>query len=599
MKKYFTNIFLSFILTLILAACSEKILDKTPLDSYSDPLIWSDPDLASRYLNAIMDQIPNGWERRGHHYGTGPFAREHTYLKGGSLLEYDRGVISPDALGLDRGHLNWNKYVYIQRINYFIANIDKMADQDRAKILKGEAIFLRALFYSELCRSFGGVPLFSEPNQLGDNFSDVGRATFRETVDFIAKDCDDASQLLNLKSQSVMGRPTIEAALSLKSRILLFAASDLTADGKAANEYVGYMNPDRTALWTAARNAAKAVIDLQTCQLADFGAPDQEAVAKNYFEFFKAYTLANPEVIWGRMYRPDAGFTLWTNRWCGPNGLNCWGNNAPYANMADEFEMEDGSKFFDHFTFNANKEYVNISSVFTNENIYHNREPRFYGSILYDSAVWQKRPPDMIEIDPLGIYDRRTRIVRENGVEVSKRYGLDTREGPVSPQNAPYTGYLIKKMMDDQVEGVTDQNQNIIIWIRYAEILLNYAEALIELNDFPTAATYINMVRNRAGLPNFTDDIKTALRHERKIELCFESIRWYDERRWKTLEANFEEPLYSVDITEVRENGIIATTWKQSYAAPARTFHEKLYWIPIERDEIQRAPKLVQNPLYD
>jgi len=599
MKRNIRNIYLTAILILLLPSCSDNILDKTPLDSYSDPLIWADANLASRYLNAIYDQLPNGNERRGNHYGTGPFTLEHTYLKGGSLTEYDRAQVSPDATGTDRGHVNWPRFTYIQRLNYFIANIDKMPDQESAKILKGEAIFLRAVFYWELCRVYGGVPLFDKPNQLGDDFSEVGRNTFKETVDFIAKDCDDAAQLLNLKRNSIMGRPTKEAALALKSNLLLFAASDLTADGTAQSEYVGYKNPDRNALWTAAKNAAKAVMDLGECELSDFGAPDQEAVAKKYFDFFKAYTPANKEVIWARMYRLDVGFAMWTNRWCGPNGLNCWGNNAPYGNMVDDYEMEDGSKFFDHFTFNTQKEYVNISSEFTNKNIYYNREPRFYASILYDSILLQKRTPDMIGIDPLGIYDRRTRIVRQGGVELSKRFGLDTPQGPVTPQKAPYTGYLIKKQMDDQVAGGTDRNQNICIWIRYAEILLNYAEASFELGDIPAATQYVNIIRNRAGLPDFTGDIETALRHERNIELAFENKRWFDERRWKTLKSSFDKDLYGVDITEVTEDGVTTTKWMQSYAAPKKVWHDKLYWFPIPRDEINRAPNLDQNPLYE
>ncbi len=599
MKSIIKNLYLSVILILLLPACSENVLDKTPLDSYSDPLIWADPNLAGRYLTAIYDELPNGNAKRGNHYGTGPFTLEHTYLKGGSLTEYDRAQVSPDAAGTDRGQLNWSRFIYIQRLNYFISNIDKMPDQEKANVLKGEALFLRAVFYYELCRVYGGVPLFDQPNQLGDDFSEVGRNTFGETVTFIVKDCDDAAQLLGYKSESVLGKPAKEAALALKSNILLFAASDLTADGSAESEYVGYKNPDRNALWTAARNAAKAVMDLGTCELSDFGAPDQATVAKKYFDFFKAYTLADKEIIWGRMYRLDVGFALWTNRWCGPNGLNCWGNNAPYGNMVDDYEMKDGSKFFDHFAFNDEKEYINTSSTFTNENIYYNREPRFYASILYDSTLWQKRPADMIGIDPLGIYDRRTRIVRANGAEVSKRFGLDTRQGPVSPQNAPYTGYLIKKQMDDQVAGVTDRNQNICIWIRYAEILLNYAEASLELGDVPTATQYINIIRNRAGLPDFTGDVETALRHERNIELAFENKRWFDERRWKTLEASFAADLYGVDITEINEDGVTTTTWKQSYAAPKKVWHKKLYWFPIPRDEMNRAPNLEQNPFYE
>lgn len=592
----------------LLIAC-EDILDQAPVDRYSDPVVWSDIQLAKSYLNAIYDRIPNGFEFRGHAYATGVFSSETVQTKGQQLTPFDRGDLSPDNLGDDRGQITWDNFREIQRLNVFLSNIDAVPDayseseQERirteANVLKGEALFLRGLFYSEICRSYGGVPLFDAPNELGDDFPQLGRATFEQTMDFIVADLDNAAQLLNLKSETVMGRATKEAALALKSRMLLFAASDLTADGTAANEYVGYASPDRTALWTAARDAAKAVMDLGTAELSDFGAPDQEAVAENYFAFFKARDLSDKEVIWGRMYRPDAGITIWTNRWCGPNGLNCWGNNGPYGNVVDQYEMQDGSRFFDHFTVNGNKEYINTSSTFTSENPYHNREPRFYASILYDSAVWQPRFSDLADLDPLGIYDRRTRIVIENGVEVSKRFGLDSRQGPISPQNGGFTGYLLKKTLDDAVEGANDPNENIVVWIRYAEILLNYAEASLELGDHGTAATYINMIRNRAGLPDFTGDITAALRHEREIELFIENIRWYDIRRWKILEEVMTPEHYGMDITEVTENGVTTTTWKQINAAPQKNFHEKLYWMPIERDELNRSPNLVQNPFYE
>jgi len=598
-----------FAFVLLLVTSCEDILDYKPLDRYSDPVVWSDINLARNYLNALYDNIPNGWRLRGHAYATGPLAGENTQTKGQKLTVYEMGQISPDNYGkYNRGHLNWSNFDQIQSLNIFLANIDKVSDgyeksekeriQAEASVLNGEGFFLRAVYYTNLCRSYGGVPLFDSPNQLGDDFTDIKRNTFEETINFIVNDCDNAAQLLKLKSETVMGRPTKEAALALKSRVLLFAASDLTADGNAANELVGYSNPDRNALWTAARNAAKAVIDLNTCKLSDFGAPDLEAVAENYFAFFKARDLSDKEVIWGRMYRPDAGFTLQTNMWCGPNGLGGWGNNAPYGNIVDEFEMEDGSKFIDHFMVNEDKEYKNVSSTFANVNPYHNREPRFYAYVLYDSAVWQSRFTDLADIDPLGIYDRRTRIVIENGEVISKRFGLDSRQGPVSPQNGTYTGYVLKKTLDDEIIGVNEPNQNIVVWIRYAEILLNYAEACLELGNIQTASTYINMIRNRAGLPDFTGDATEALRHERKIEFFVENTLWYDIRRWKTLKENLDPELYGVNIEEITEDGETTTTWRQINAAPQRNYDEKLYWIPIETDEMNRAPKLIQNPGY-
>src|SRR5690606_9263780 len=293
--RQIVSVILLVIPALLFSAC-EDILDQDPVDRYSDPVVWSDIELAKSYLNAVYDRIPNGFEFRGHAYATGVFSSETVQTKGQQLTPYDRGDLSPDNLGDDRGQLTWDNFREIQKLNVFLSNIDALPDaygesekegiRQDAGILKGEALFLRALFYSEICRNYGGVPLFDAPNELGDDFPQLERATFEQTVDFIVKDCDDAAQLLNLKSNAVMGRATKEAALALKSRMLLFAASDLTADGTAANEYVGYSSPDRTALWTAARDAAKAVMDLGTAELSDFGAPDQEAVADNYFAFF-------------------------------------------------------------------------------------------------------------------------------------------------------------------------------------------------------------------------------------------------------------------------------------------------------------------------
>jgi len=388
--------------------------------------------------------------------------------------------------------------------------------------------------------------------------------------------------------------------MALKSRILLFAASDLTADGTAENEYVGYQGADRTALWTAAKEAAKAVIDLGTARLADFGAPDQAAVAKNYFNFFKAKDLSDKEVIWGKMFQKSVGSANQINMINGTNGFVMYGCNAPTGNLADAFEMADGSPFTDHYMVDNNSFYQNISSKYHSENMYYNREPRFYAEILYDSAVWQKRFPDLAGRDPLGIYDRRTRITIQGGQEVSKIYGIDTKQGPVDPDDGTYTGYTFKKYLDDAVYG-SDANNNENAWFefRYAEIILNYAEACLALNETTEATDYINMIRNRAGLPDFTGDITAALRYERRVEFIYENVRWYDMRRWKILNETLADA-YGVDIVETKnlDNSTTTTTWRQIPVQDRGPENKKLYWLPIPIDEINRAPQLVQNPGY-
>lgn len=605
MKNYI-KIKLFAVVMLLFSACGEDILDKKPLSSYSDPVVWSDIDLASIYLNTAYDQIEYGISK-GEMLGS--MTDEIQIARGGSTTQYNSGQITADNLGPNRGHLNWSHFKNVRRINLFLANIDAIPDhyegekkaivEEKAKILRGEALFLRAWEYHAMMRSYGGLPILSRPFSLDDDFLEITRSTFKETINFIVADCDEAASLLKLKSEMEMGRATKEAALSLKSRVLLFAASDLTADGMAKNALVGYENPDRTALWTAARDAAKAVIDLGTSELADFGAPDQEAVAKNYFDLFKAYDLSNDEVIWGRMFLTDVGARNRQNIICGPNGIMNYGRNGPLQNMVDSYEMKDGSKFFEHFTLNENDEYVNVSNKFTNENIYENREPRFYASILYDGAVWQPRYSDLAPIDPIGVYDVRTRTVIENGEVISERFGLDTRNGPVQAWNGNYGHYVLKKTMDDERRIIAgDYNKNIWIFLRYAEVVLNYAEASLELGELATATEYINKIRNRAGMPDFTGDITEAYRHERKIELFIEDNRWYDIRRWKILEEALGITPYGIDIREVTEDGVKTLTWKRIRAQPDNNPSEKMYWIPIASEELRRAPRLEQNPGY-
>lgn len=244
--------------------------------------------------------------------------------------------------------------------------------------------------------------------------------------------------------------------------------------------------------------------------------------------------------------------------------------------------------------------YINNSTTFKSENIYHNREPRFYASVLHDSAIWQPRFDNLVERDPLGIYDRRTRRTMHEDGTMTTLFGIDTHNGPVDDWNANYAGYLMKKFMDHTSIGMVENNMNVWIELRYAETILNYAEASLELGDIPAATTHINMIRNRAGLPDFTGDVTEALRHERKIELAFEEHAWFDIRRWKILEERLSPDAVSagIDIVETRHiDGTVTTTWQQVNAQMENNVVvEKMNWIPIDRPEINRAPQLEQNP---
>jgi hypothetical protein len=606
-KSYITILAFSF---LILSGCN-KILDKTPVDKFSETVLWTDVNLADKNLmNLYTNALYGG-------FGYMPIAsltdESHDTHEFGSQ-NYLLGNMNPSntsPLG-DWGfqYLRWDiLYSNIQNVNIFLANIDKVPDaypageQANVKVLtdrmKGEALFIRAFIYDDLARNYGGAILNTVPYELGADFSTITRSTFEETVDLIVADCDAAAAALDTKAETEMGRANKEAALALKSRILLFAASDLTAGG-AESELVGYLSPDRTALWTAAKNAAKAVIDMHTFSLENFGAPDQAAISANFFNFFKAKDLSSNEVIWGKMFMNDVGTRNQMNLINGTNGFVMYGCNAPTGNLVDSFQMADGSKFLDHFMVDGDGFYKNISSKYLHESMYYDREPRFYGTILYDSVPWMKRLPDLIGRDPLGIYDRRTRITISGGVETSKIYGIDTRQGPIDKEDGTFTGYVFKKFEDDKVYG-TEANNNENVWIemRFAEIILNYAEACLELGETGEATDYINMIRNRAGLPNFTGDIQKALRYERQIEFVFENVRWYDIRRWKILEEVLTKAS-GVDIIETynQDSDVRTTTWRQIFVQNRGPVSDKMLWFPIPIDEMNRAPKLIQNPGY-
>ena len=613
MKKSKYQIILFVTLMLSLLACDQDtILDKSPVDKVSETLLWTDINLVDRYLQDVYGGCLTG----GFGYLSYASLTDESHDTHGFGTEnYLTGNISPSNTepfgNWAFNYTAWDvMYNNIQKLNEFLANIDNVPDsypeaekapiQEKVLQLKGEALFLRAFCYTQLTRNFGGVILLTDSFETSNDFSSFNRSTFKETVDFISEQCDLSATLLHSKDETEMGRATIGAALALKSRILLFAASDLTADGTAANEYVGYKGADRNALWSAAKNAAKAVMDLGTYNLEDFGAPDQTAVAENFYNFFIAKDLSSSEVIWGKMFLKDVGSRNQMNLINGTNGFVMYGCNAPTGNLVDSFEMEDGSSFSNHYQVDGQGYYKNISDKYDSPNMYYNREPRFYATILYDSVQWQPRFADLADRDPLGIYDRRTRITIRDGQEQSRIYGIDTRQGPIDPDDGTYTGYSFKKYLDKEVYGTeTNNNENSWFEMRYAEIILNYAEACLELNEIEEATTNINLVRNRAGLPSFTGNILPALLYERRIEFVHEDFRWYDMRRWKILDSTLADA-YGVDIIQTNnlDNSTVSTTWRQINVQERGPAQEKLYWVPIPIDEMSRAPQLTQNPGY-
>jgi len=407
--------------------------------------------------------------------------------------------------------------------------------------------FLRAYAYFNLVSFFGGVPLITSPFNLTDDFN-LPRNTYDECMDFVVKEFDAAADLLPLTyAAKDLGRLTKGAALAAKSRALLYMASPLNNPSNA------------TEKWEAAAKAAKAVIDLNVYSLFP-SYKDQFLVENSY----------NPEAIWTRPYNysvSSEGTYLELQLY--PNGYSGFGQVAPYHNIVDSFEMISGKLPKDDPSYDPQNPYVN-------------RDPRFYATILYDGAPFKGRE-----------------------VETFIPGGKDSREGPISSWNATETGYYVRKFIEESITDPSTTNQGNQSWIffRYAEILLNYAEAEYFLGEEATARDYVNMVRSRPGvqMPAITEggaQLLTRIQHERQIELCFEDHRYFDVRRWKIAPVALNVLPKRMDIVKDPVTG------KKTYTVNTMEnftfgFTDKNYLLPIPRSEIDKNPQLAQNPGYD
>jgi hypothetical protein len=535
-----------------------------------------------------------------------------------------KGTLSPDYLGYFSntgyaGFLYWDQiYANIQNINTIIANVDKVPVTSGQVALqtqiKGEAYFLRAFEYGMLLMNYGGVVLMKEPNKLGQDFGTLTRSTIEQTKDQVIADADQAIALLPATVDQ--GRGSRAAAAAIKARVLNFCASTLTTGGGPAptNTLVSFPAGSRTALLQAARDAAKAIMDgtYGTYALAgttaDPPAVMDEATIKSYADNFSSIFVQkgkwNSEVIWGIQYPLTGGNINNANIWHGPCGYHNWGNNDPTEPAVRQFEMANGVPFVWDIGQGENLRTATAAQLASDPklNPYYGREPRFYSTVLFHGAPWQTRPSDAAKFDP---YNKVQSGHFYNADGTLKAYGIDTRQGLIEAWNGTKNGYYLKKFMDPATVGQYFRGTHTWCEFRYAEILLIYAEACIELGgaDLQNGINALNMVRNRAGLPDrVTTDQATArnyLRQERFTEFFAEGHRWYDIRRWVIATTGIITDVLEMKVKEYSNGN---WEWKIDPAAKADArawTNTAFYWLPISRTEMNKAPQLVNNPGYN
>ena len=571
MKKVKTILYGAALLLLV-NAC-DSILDREVV------LSLTEDDVLTLYNNtqsravAIYNYLPSGFRCvDGAMMASASDEAEYT-LETSSIQMFNVG--SWNAKNNPDGGSWWNNFRGIYLVNHFLANSDNLDLEmyrlnpddigheqyqnrlDNIKRWKYEVRFLRAYFYFELIKRYGGVPVITRPVEIGDSFP---RNTLDSCVNFIVKECDDIALGLPIKytEQENLGRATRGAVLALKSRVLLYAASDLFnspekwASGYANKDLISVKPIDRKERWKKAADAAKDVIDL-----TDAG----YALSNNYQGVFRSYTDA--EIILARRDGASNDFEK-TNY---PVGYDLGNSgNTPSLNLLDDYEMLDGTAF----------DWNNKNHA---ANPYKGRDPRLAFTILSNMTKFNGRPVEC---------------------------WTGGRDGKGVPR-ATKTGQYLLKYIDPELnllEGRTSVHTWILI--RLAEVYLNYIEALNEYQ--PTHSDikiYYDKIRRREGikmpeLPDGLDQdaVRQKIRHERRIELAFEDHRLWDARRWMIAADNekgkgvLNIPLRGLEI--LNRGGVPSYT---PIEIEKRNFEPKMYLYPIPQGDLDIAG-WSQNPLW-
>jgi starch-binding outer membrane protein, SusD/RagB family len=260
----------------------------------------------------------------------------------------------------------------------------------------------------------------------------------------------------------------------------------------------------------------------------------------------------------------------------GRNGDRGWGSDTPTQNHVDAYEMANGLPI------------TNGASGYDPANPYAGRDPRFYATILFDGAVWKNRATETFVSG-----------------EASVTGGKDTNQGPFDPQNATQSGYYTKKFLQEEVlpeQGSTVRSTSPWIMFRYAEILLNYAEAQFMLGNEGEARAIVNQVRKRPGvnMPDITEggaDLLKKIQNERRVELAFEGHRYFDVRRWKIANETESKDIMGITIKKM-SNG--SKTYEPKLLIDRPAWDDRLLLLPIPRAEVNRSlESLKQNTGYN
>lgn len=555
-----------------------------PFDKYDSDFVFSNDKKAEGYVLGVYLGLPfdksdeNGYNRVDGAMLASASDEAMITVPGSSIVFLTDGSLTPRKNNPDGC---WNDcYKFIRDANIGIVGLEKLpeANHDLKLQLQAELKFLKAFFYFELVKRYGGVPLLDRSYELSEDLN-VSRSSLADCIDYITRLCDEACEQLPDPNNVSFGRASKGAALALKARTLLYAASPLY-NGKgydgSDNRLICYGTYDKSR-WELAAAAAADVIRLgdydiyKPAAIAE-AAKDDKVIADGSANYRKLFTViaGNKELILPRTSKAGNRVEIQNFPVGIPNGK---GLTSPSQQMVDAYGTVTGRSIDDP------------GSLYDRKNPYENRDPRFYASIFHNGQNW-------------------------NGTTI------ETFQGGVhnNTNTSTKTGYYMSKFCGSEVviSGTPTNTNHCFPLFRYAEILLDYAEAANEaygpdvdpLGCGLTARDALKLVRSRVLRPSQTDvdvasgdseGMSAAIRRERRVELAFEDHRYYDVKRWKIADEVLSEGIRGVRITRSGDT----FSYQVLENVNSRQFTPKFYLYPIPNDDVANNSAIRgNNPLW-
>lgn len=557
MKKRYLTI-LSVMAAVTMVSCQDDFLDKQPLDKLSEEAVFNSAALCESYVNALYNVLPDPFQEGN----IGTISDEGFFRYGGSSTRYiaDGSMTPSNVMYEEEGGqahntrtttLNiWNRaYEWIYRMNYLLNYINEngteMDDESRDRLV-GEVHFLRAWAYYNLIQRYAGVPIITKTYGLDDEYN-AKRDNFDDCVDFILKDLESAEKLLPEKENCVLGRINKDIVLALRCRVTMLAASPLFNDPENPTGSIFRGQYDFNGKWERAYKAAKAIVDRADVDGA-------YSLDDTYDGFWK--DVNSPELIWAKYFisnaDPDVNSTKKAQLYYSVVYFNGWTSFNPTQAMMLDYEMTNGKKIFEP------------DSGYDPDHPFDNRDPRFYYSCAAPFSKYCNTDNEGYHENELLLY-----LLYENTTiddfAAGKTEPAWTSRGTHLWHATNTMGLELNKWYIPE-KPITESEVGSVLypWFRLGEMYLNLAECAYMLGYEDECRTYINKVRQRADvmMPEVTETgeaLWDRVVNERRIELAFEFIRYFDLRRWKTAEF-YENIPFAGMRTMILKNGAQADT---------------------------------------